>query len=224
MLKRVSVLLFGLAVAVSAHAAEPFEAGKQYFVIEPPQPTATGDKIEVTEVFSYACPACNMFQPTMRKLKEALPANAELDYLPASFRPDENWPMFQRAFYAAQALGVLDKTHEATFDAIWKDDAPLRIIDPATRRPLNPMPSIEDAAKVYAKLGVNPEEFVGVANSFAVNTKMKRADQLMKAYGVDSTPTIVVNGKYRLTASSAGGVDQVVPLVLYLVQKESAAK
>lgn len=224
MLKRVSALLFGFAFTAFAHAAEPFEAGKQYFVIEPPQPTATAGKIEVTEVFSYACPACNMFQPTMRKLKEALPANAVLDYLPASFRPDENWPTFQRAYYAAQALGVLDKTHEATFDAIWKEDAPLRIIDPATRRPLNPMPSIDDVAKAYAKFGVKPEEFVGVADSFAINTKMKRADQLMKAYGVDSTPTIVVNGKYRLTASSAGGIDQVVPLVLFLVQKESAAK
>jgi thiol:disulfide interchange protein DsbA len=224
MLKRATALLFGLAFAAFAHAADTYEAGKQYFVIEPPQPTATGDRIEVLEVFSYACPACNMFQPTMRKLKEALPANAELAYLPASFRSDEDWPMFQRAFLAAQALGILDKVHEATFDAIWKNDGPLRITDPATNRPKKPMPSIEDAAAFYSGHGVSKEEFLGVANSFAVNTKMKRADQQLKAYGVDSTPTIIVNGKYRLTAASAGGFDKVVPLVLHLVEKESAAR
>jgi thiol:disulfide interchange protein DsbA len=53
---------------------------------------------------------------------------------------------------------------------------------------------------------------------------MKRADALMKAYGVDSTPTLIVNGKYRLTASSAGGLDQVVELVKFLIDKEAAGK
>ncbi len=224
-MKRVSALLFGLTFAVLGHAADTtFEAGKNWFPVEPVQPTSTGDKIEVVEVFSYACPACNMFEPTMRKLKAALPSDAELVYLPASFRPDEDWPTFQRAFYAAQALGILDKTHEATFDAVWKDDGALRISDATTHRPVQPLPSIEDIANVYSKFGVKSADVVGTANSFAVNTRMKRADAQLKAYGVDSTPTLVVNGKYRLTAQSAGGIDQVVPLVLFLIDKERAAK
>lgn len=166
-----------------------------------------------------------MFQPTMHKVKEALPANAELVYLPASFRPDEDWPVFQRAFYAAQSLGIVDKTHDATFDAVWKDDGTLRISDAATHRPVKPMPTIEDVARFYATTaGIKAEDFVGVANSFAVNTKMKRADAQIKASGVDSTPTIIVNGKYRLTASSAGSIDKVVPLVKFLIEKENAGK
>lgn len=226
MLKRVSTLLFGLAFATLGHAADQaFEAGKHYFPVEPAQPTSTGDKIEVIEVFSYACPACNAFQPTMQKLKAALPANAQLIYLPAAFRPDEDWPVFQRAFYAAQALGIADKTHDATFDAVWKDDGTLRISDATTRRPVKAMPKIEDVGAFYAsKFGIKSEDFVGAANSFAINTKMKRADALIKVYGVDSTPTLIVNGKYRLTASSAGGIDKVVPLVKYLVEKESTGK
>jgi thiol:disulfide interchange protein DsbA len=220
---RLFALAGALAFGAAAHAAGPYEAGKQYFLVEPAQPTATGDKAEVLEVFSYACPACNMFQATMQKLKSALPANAELVYLPASFRPDEDWPVFQRAYYAAQALGITDRTHDATFDAVWKDDGPLRIADARTRQPIKPAPTIEDVAKFYAQFGVKPDEFVGVANSFAVNTKMKRADAQIKAYGVDSTPTLVVNGKYRLTAASAGGVDQVVPLVQYLLAKDGPA-
>lgn len=230
MLKSVSVLVLGLVFSAVSHAQaimQPpaaFEAGKHYFPVEPAQPTSTGSKIEVIEVFSYACPACNLFQPTMKKLKAALPADAELVYLPAAFRADEDWPTFQRAFYAAQALGIADKTHDATFDAIWKDGGSLRISDPVTRRPVKDMPRIEDVGTFYAQFGVKPEDFVGTANSFAVNTRMKRADSLIKVYGVDSTPTLIVNGKYRLTATSAGGVDKVVPLVLFLVNKESAGK
>ena len=53
---------------------------------------------------------------------------------------------------------------------------------------------------------------------------MKRADAMLKAYGVDSTPTLVVNGKYRLTVASAGGVDKVIPLVKFLVEKEGATQ
>ena len=224
-LKRLSVLLFGLAFAAPGPAAEEsFEAAKHYFVIEPPQATNTGDKIEVVEVFSYACPACNMFQPTMQKLKAALPANTELVYLPASFRPDEDWPVFQRAFYTAQALGVLDKTHDATFDLVWKDEGTLRISDAKTHKPVSPMPTIEDIAKAYAKSGVKADEFTATASSFAINTKMKRADALLKAYGVDSTPTLVVNGKSRLTAARAGGLDKVAPLVKFLIEKDAGAK
>lgn len=224
MLKPVSALLLGLAFATLAHAAgdAPFEAGKNWFAIEPPQPTHTSDKAEVVEVFSYACPACNAFQPTMDKLKAALPANAELIYLPASFRPDEDWPVFQRAYYTALALGIADKTHQATFDAVWKDDGTLRIADAKTHRPVKPMPSIDDVAKLYATFGVKAEDVVATANSFAINTKMKQADAQLKAYGVDSTPSLIVNGKYRLTAQSAGGIDKVVPLVKFLIEKDRA--
>jgi thiol:disulfide interchange protein DsbA len=86
------------------------------------------------------------------------------------------------------------------------------------------MPTIEDVAKAYAKFGVKADEFTATAGSFAINTKMKRADALLKAYGVDSTPTLVVNGKYRLTAASAGGLDKVAPLVKFLIEKDAGAK
>jgi thiol:disulfide interchange protein DsbA len=141
-------------------------------------------------------------------------------YLPAAFRADEDWPAFQRAFFAADAMGLVDKTHDAMFDAVWKEGS-LKINDPVTRRLVNPMPTIEDIGKFYAKYGVSADDFVGTANSFAVNAKMKRADAQIKAYGVDSTPTIIVNGKWRMTGVSAGGMDKLPDLVAYLVAKES---
>jgi thiol:disulfide interchange protein DsbA len=215
-----------------AAKAEPFVdegkwvEGKHYFRIEPAQPKVTNtDKIEVAEVFSYGCPACNQFRPTMVQMAKELPAGTQVAYLPVSFNPAENFPMFQRAYYAAEALGVAEKTHEPIFDAIWKSRELTSYNAAGTGlRPLTELPTIDDAAKVYAKYGVDPKEFVAVANSFSINTKMKRADELVRSYGVESTPTIVIDGKYRFTPGSAGGYTQSIELARWLVSKEAAGK
>jgi protein dithiol oxidoreductase (disulfide-forming) len=219
------------AAAPPAPPAAPFVdngkwvEGKNYFLIDPAQPTSHPGKIEVTEVFSYACPACNAFHTTVDQIARSLPSDAVMNYLPAAFRPDENWPVYQRAFYAAQALDVVDKTQDAMFDATWKTGE-LATYDLAAGKPKprDAWPTIEDIAKFYAKYGVDPKEFVAVANSFTVNTKMKRADDLVKAYGVDGTPTMIVNGKYRYGPASAGGYAQTIELTQWLVAKEAAGK
>ena len=199
--------------------------GKNYFLIDPPQPTGHPGKIEVTEVFSYACPACNAFHATVDRIARSLPADAVMNYVPASFRPDENWPMYQRAFYAAQALGLVAKTHDAMFDAAWKTgELATYNLQSGQPKPRAAWPTIDDAAKFYAKYGVSAKEFLAVANSFTVNTKMKQADDLVKAYGVDATPTMVINGKYRYTVVSAGGYPQSIELAQWLVAKVAAGK
>ncbi len=219
------------ASAAPAVAAAPFVddgkwvAGKNYFVIDPAQPTSHPGKIEVTEVFSYGCPACNAFHSTVDRIAKSLPADAVMNYLPASFRPDENWPVYQRAFYAAQVLGLVDKTQDAMFDAVWKSGE-LSTYDLKGNglKPKEAWPTIDDIAKFYAKYGADPKEFVGIADSFTVNTQMKRADDLIKAYGVTGTPTIIVDGKYRLDTSSAGSYAQTIELTQWLVAKEAAGK
>jgi len=213
--------LLALIAASGADAAQTWTAGKNYFLVEPPQHTSVpAGKVEVTEVFSYGCPACNSFNPYIQQLRRALPPNAQMDYLPASFNAAEDWVMFERAFCTAQVLGLVDRTHDAIYDAVWKNGE-LATFD-RNNRPKNPMPSIEDAARVYNKLtGVPVEKFVATANSFTVAVKMKAADALVLAYHVDRTPTLIVNGKYRLTVESAGGANQVIELVKYLVAQES---
>jgi len=222
----IAALLAGAySTAQAQAAAESWEAGKHYFVIDPPVPTSSGDKIEVTEVFSYGCPACNYSYPFIDKIRKDLPPNAVMNYVPASFKPDEDWPMLQRAYFAAKTLGIAEKSHDAVFDAVWKTDE-LATFDKAANHYKKPQPSIEDAAKVYAKFGVKAEDFLATANSFTISTRMKQADAYIKAAGVDVTPTIIVNGKYRLTTTSAGGNgwDKAEQLILYLVKKESGGK
>jgi thiol:disulfide interchange protein DsbA len=203
-----------------AHSAAPWTEGVNYFVIQSAQkPVIPPGKVEVTEVFSYACPACNVFVPTMHKLKQTLPANVVLDYLPAAFNTSEDWPMFQMAYCTAQALGVEDKAHDAMYDAVWKG-GDLSVMDGNNLK--THMPTIEDAAKFYnQKTGVPLDKFVATSKSMTVDMCIRRDQELLKIYKIDRTPTIVVNGKYSLHVASAGGVDQLIELVNYLVAKES---
>jgi thiol:disulfide interchange protein DsbA len=227
MLRALALLLISM-FAATGHAADvpaPWEAGKHYFIIDPPQQHDSGSKIEVTEVFSYGCPACNFAHTFIDKIAKGLPPNAVMTYVPASFKPNEDWPMFQRAYLTALALGVADKAHAAMFDAVWKPDGPLAIMNADARTLKDPLPTIEDAAKFYSKFGVKAEDFVGTANSFTISTKMKQADAYVRATGTDSTPTIVVAGKYRLTYVTAGSDWKLLEqLIHYLIQKESTGK
>jgi thiol:disulfide interchange protein DsbA len=217
-----AALSLAFTLAAATPAATVWTEGKNYFTIEPPRPPPLpGGKVAVTEVFSYACPACNVFLPTMHKLIKSLPANAVVDFLPASFNSSEDWPVFQLAYSTAQALGIAEQWHDAMFDAVWNTNE-LAVIDPATGRIQEHLPTIEDVARFYNRhAGVPVEKFLSTAKSFAVDFKVRSEENLIKAYGVDRTPTIVVNGKYRLHVQSAGGTDELIELVKWLVAKES---
>jgi thiol:disulfide interchange protein DsbA len=214
--------MLALSVSMPTRGAEVWTEGVNYFLIQPPRtPSVPAGKVEVTEVFSYACPACNIFQPTMHKLKQAMPANVVVDYLPAAFNPAEDWPMFQLAYVTAQILGVAQQAHDAMFDAVWKG-GDLSVTDPATRGLKSRMPSIEDAAKFYSQhAGVPVDKFIAASKSFSADLKVRTDEDLIMAYKIDRTPTIVVNGKYRLHVESAGGDDKLIDLVKYLVAKET---
>jgi protein dithiol oxidoreductase (disulfide-forming) len=216
-------LTLGLA---TQSGAATYEVGTHYDLLKQPQRTTVAPgKVEVMEVFSYGCPACDHFQPTMKKIKAALPANAQLVYLPASWHPEENWPVFQRAFFAAKSLGVADKAHDEMFNAIWTTGE-LGILEGITRgRPKSNMPTIEDVAKFYQRVtGVKPADFVAASKSFSVDLKMRQADAQIIAMPATSTPTLIVNGKYRLKSDNLRTPEDYIGVVNFLVAKESAAK
>lgn len=219
------VTLFALAVTaapVVASAQTQWTEGRNYFTITPALRTSVpAGKVEVTEVFSYGCPHCSQFRPVVRQLKAGLPPNAVFTLIPASFNEAEDWPMLQRAYVTAEVLGIAERAHDGIFDAIWKTGE-LAVLDLQTNRLKSPLPSIQDAARVYNKLtGVAVDKFLAVSQSFAVEVKMKADDAYLLHGQIDSTPTIVVNGRYRLTTESAGGADQLLQLVKFLIGKES---
>jgi len=218
---RILFALLALLATASAQA-QAWAAGVHYAVIPTQRTNVPAGKVEVMEVFSYGCPACNSFRPVMKKIKAALPPNAQLTYLPASWNTSENWPMFQRSFLTAQSMGISEKAHEAMYDAIWTTGE-LGVADPVTHRPKSKLPSIEDIARFYQKVtGTKPENFVAASKSFSVDLKMRQADSQIMAMQVSGTPTLVVAGKYRLNNDNLT-TDNMIALVNYLVAKESTA-
>lgn len=221
-----SRLLIGLMLSLTLGAplanAQQWVEGKHYFEIKPAQrPDVPAGIVEVTEVFSYGCVHCNRTIPLMDRLKKSLPSNARMAYLPASFNAAESWPLFQRVYYTASALGLIPKMHNTVYAGVWSSNE-LAVVEPDGRRLKSPQPTLDDAARFFAKkAGIKPEQFLATAKSFSVEAQCRRADQLVKLYKVDSTPTLVVNGRYRVSSSLLRSEEELIGLVNWLVAKEA---
>lgn len=200
-------LLAALFMPLVANAQSLYNEGQHYQRIDPPQPTeVAAGKVEVVEVFSYACVHCAHFEPFVSAWKKEMPANAQFRALPAVF--SAAWEPFARAFYAAEALKVLDKLHEPLFKALHQD-----------RRPLSTIEAIADFA---AEQGIDREQFLAAATSTSTGIKIKRAREQAQAYGIEGTPSMVVAGKYRV-ATGAGGFQGMLEVVNFLVAQEAAS-
>jgi thiol:disulfide interchange protein DsbA len=188
-------------------------AGTDYEEIANAQPYAPlNGQIEVTEVFGYVCPACGAFAPRMAAWKAKQPADVRINYVPVAFA--KAWEPYAKAYYAAEAKGLVDKTHDAVFAAIHVQ----RTLPGEGKPPADPA----EIAKFYAGYGANPQEFVALMNSFGTNAKIGRGMQLAQKWGVTSTPTIVVNGKYRVTGGRSW--DDVLRITDHLVAMERAKR
>ena len=203
------------APAAPAAAATPPEgpapvAGTDFVEVAGGQPyEPTGGKIEVVEVFGYTCPHCAHFEPLVEAWKAKQPADVKFVALAAPF--GGYWEPYARAFYTAQTMGVLDKTHQAVFNAIHVDKT----------LPVQPLPTNEQIGTFYAKYGVDGKQFASTMSSFAIEGKMKRAGQFIARSGVDSTPTMVINGKYKVTGK---GFEDTLRIADHLIAQERAAK
>ena len=198
---RLSFLL-ALLLPFSAIAATPTAPveGTDYEVIEngaPYEPVA--GRIEVVEVFGYTCPHCAHFEPAVQAWKAKLPKDVKFTPVAAPF--GGYWTPYARAVFAAKALEIADRSHEAVFRALHEDGS----------LPRNPTDG--ELAGFYAQFGVQPERFVATLNSPGVDAALERALAFLQRSGVEGTPTIVVAGKYRVTASQADALriaDQLV--------------
>ncbi len=218
---RILLGLAALVLAAQTHAAD-WQAGKHFTVLSQAQRTnVPAGKVEVMEVFSYGCPACDNFVPHMKRIKAALPPNAQVVYLHASWNKAEAWPLFQRAFITAQSLGVAEKAHEQMFKAIWQTGE-LGVVDRSTGRLKTKLPTIEDVARFYEKTtGVKAADFVTASKSFGVDMKVRQSDAQILAMRITGTPSIVVNGKYVLITENLPSIEDYISVVNFLVAKES---
>ena len=203
MLKTFAVAVM-LALAAVAATAEEFKEGQHYEMLSPAQPTSTGDKIEVVELFWYGCPHCYAFEPDIAAWLERKAPYIAFVRVPAVFA--KNWEVHARAYYAAEQLGVLEKIHKPLFAALHDEKRKLF--------------SEDELAEFFAEHGVTEEAFHAAFDSFDVDTKTRHAIALTRSYGVSGVPSIIVNGKYRSSAQQAGDYDHLLKLVDFLADKE----
>ena len=183
-------------------------AGVDYVQIANGQPLQPGTgRIEVAEVFGYTCPHCAHFEPELQAWKKRQAADVALVQVPAPF--GGYWDPYARAYYAAEALGVLAQSNEAMFDAIHVKRT----------MPVGPNVGAAELAPFYAQYGVDAKRFADAYNSFGVDAKINRARQFAVKSGVEGTPSIVVNGKY-LVPVGAGGFGKMLQTVDWLVAHE----
>lgn len=179
-----------------------------YDPVSPAQPVQNTDKVEVIEFFWYGCPHCYSLEPAMVEWLKTKPANVEFIRQPAVF--SDLWGKHAKAYYTAEALGVLDKVHADLFDAIQNKKQKLT--------------DENDLAKFFAEHGVKDEDFRAAYNSFLVDAKLRQAESIGPRYGITGVPALVVNGKYKVTAQSAKSQANMLTVVNQLITRESPKK
>jgi len=198
------VLLLAAGTASSA-AFEP-QQGVHYKLLQPAQPTNVAPgKVEVVEVFWYACGHCYLLEPKLEAWNQkGRPANAELVRLPATW--NNTLKTHARVFYTAELLGKPNLNPE-----IWRE------INVKANR-LDTPAAIE---AFFTARGVSKADFQKAFSGFAVDSKIMKAEDLNRRYRITATPTVIVNGKYVTDVGMAGGEDKLFQVINALVAKES---
>lgn len=197
--------LLGLS-ALTAQA-QNWVAGEHYRVIANPVPTADANKVEVVEAFGYWCPHCNAFEPMLAPWAKQLPDDVHFENMPVVF--SRSHELMARAYYVADLLDVKEKVHQAFYDALHLQRLRLR--------------DAEQIADLMADYGVDRDKALKEMNGFSVGMKLKMGASRARGYEVQGVPSMIVNGKYIVSASEAGSNANMLKVVEHLIEKERAA-
>jgi len=195
-------------VALGA-AAQELQPGKDYAVVTPPQKTDDPSKVVVIEFFSYGCPHCNAFNPSLTLWQNRLPKDVRLEREAVIFGR-QPWAKLAQIYYALQEIGKAEQLTPAVYGALhvervnWQTD--------------------NDIIDWMAAHGVNREQFASALNSFSMRTYVTRGEQLAMAYKVQSVPTLIVDGKYALPIADNGNFPAQLAIVDRLIDKARAER
>lgn len=193
--------------AAAPGVSEQFELGRHYRRLSPTQPTSSGaDQVEVAEVFWYGCPHCYTFDPYIESWLAEKADFISFIRIPALWNP--MLQLHARAFYTAEVLGKTQEMHTAFFREIHVNR--------------NYLDNEQKLQTFFGRFGVDADTFTNTFNSFAVHTKVQRADELAKRYRIASVPMIVINGKYTADATSAGSYETLMDLIDELAASEAS--
>lgn len=200
-------LILGAVIALPAQAQ--IAAGKEYFPVDPPQPTENAAKIEVVEFFSYGCIHCFKLHPFMKKWATSAPKDVEFKRVHITFDRPQMKPM-AKLFYALEATGDLARLDDSVFKAVHEQNVN--------------MSTDKSVLEWIGKQGVDIKKFTDAFNSFGVQSKVARAEQMTRSYQVQGTPQVYVNGRYGVRNEGVSGYDQIPVITAQLVDKARAER
>ena len=202
----VGLTIGGNAVAQSDKLV-PYQEGLHYFSIEQ-APVTSGDFVEVVELFSYLCTHCNTFEPYVNSWAKRTPDFVNFRRLPVVFGR-QSWEIYARGFITAQMMDLPSEAHMAMMDRLWKEKKIMR--------------SLDEIADFYTQFGADKQKFLSTAQSFAVDGRLRKDAAQVRTWGITGTPSLVVNGKYRVAGNAAVPSFVVMfDVVDFLVEQESA--
>jgi len=188
----------------SCAQAEEYVAGRHYEILDSPSVTRDPSKVEVVEVFWFGCNHCYALESYILPWKKTLPK--DVDYWKSHATWNPTLKIHARLFYSAKALGIEDQIVPGAFTAIQREG-----------RFLTGNSELEYFFKGF---GVEKEKYLSVSNSFGVNNAVKQADNRMRQWTITGVPTLIVNGKYKVSGTREVGTDRLLDVVDFLIEKE----
>ena len=201
-----ALVIFTFVFSTQLFAA-PVE-GSNYKLIDPAQPTSSGNKVEVLEFFFYGCSHCFHLHPELSAWEKKIPKDVDLVFVPTIFNP--GWEPMAYTYYALEVLGKNHELHNALYDA-W-NVSNINLSDESK------------IAAFVAKHGVDSKKFSEAYHSFGVQSKIMRSKQLTQTYAIRGTPTLIVDGKYLITGLQPGETVKVLAELIEKARKERAGK
>jgi protein dithiol oxidoreductase (disulfide-forming) len=201
-MKLLKSLVIALSLLVSGAAFAAAELGKDYSLLNPPQP-AESKKIEVLEFFFYGCSHCFHLHPLLSKWEKTMPKDVELTFVPTIFR--DSWEPMARTFYALESMGQQQQLHDALYKA-WNVDN-------------NQLLEEDKIRDFVSSHGVDGAKFSAAYNSFSMQSKVARAKQMIRSYNISGTPTLVVDGKYVIEGLQPEDTIRVLKEVIAIARK-----
>ncbi len=206
-----SMLLLSFANTAQAQDGKPvpYQEGLHYFLIEN-APAVSEGQMMLEEAFSYLCTHCNTFEPYVHNWTQRKPEHVEFRRIPVVFGRG-SWELYARGYVTAELMSAPEEAHSALMDRIWKEKNIIRNMD--------------QLADFYSQFGLDKEKFLSTSRSFAVDGKLRKDQSLVRAYGIQGTPSLVLNGKYRVSGNAAvASFDVMFDVVDYLIELESQTR
>lgn len=185
----------------------PYLVGKDYGVLSKEYDTESPNKVVVYEFFGYTCPHCFHFEPFIEPWAQSKADNVEFVKVPLNFNP--SWSIYQQAYLTAKTMGVADQAHSALFKALHEQNKRFR--------------SLEELAAWYEdETGVDKDKFISTADSFIIDANQIKADGMGAKMQITGTPTVIVDGKYKILPKKDRAEE--IKVLNFLIEKRAKEK